>query len=557
MHARNDTTTKVERSVAVPENESNVTCFESSCAFVASVAIDRDGDGNSVVPPLRCDSVTMLDNIRRELSTDADWEHVIGWVTGKVLPATVRQKNIASQYVFKRGLLYRWVTGETGAMRQALVVPSGLRSLALHNAHDVRVSGHQGVARTYKRLRGRYYWNTMLRDVKDYVSSCTTCASMKSSSLPPMGFMRPMPTSLVPFERVAIDKFGSIANASDGSKYVLIAIDFCTRFVVATTMSDGLAATAARFMKGIILDHYPSVVQSDNCPEFAAEFAELLRCAGIKHVHSTPRHPRSNGMIERANKSITEIMRTLIEEPDHSDWPSVLQHAVRCYNTSVHDVTGFSPYFLLYGSEPRVGPLLNEEPILDDTSDAVLVDIGAMRSIASERTKAHQRRQRRWFNRKRRRCVLCPGDLVMVEASIFKKGQSSRFNPRRRGPYDVVEVNDNNTVVIADSDGIEAVVNVERCTQVMPRRSDLMFDNGLSDVIESVIRGPDLLNGEAEDAIPVSEISIDADDAQPLRRSQRTRRAPDRLQYDVMMATSESAWDSVLAAELSTLFPHF
>ena len=129
----------------------------------------------------------MNQKIQAALLKDEEWSRLIQLLTGKTKPSTSRCRRKMSMFVFRNGLLHKIVKSEAGS-RLALVVPSEFRALTLHNAHDARISGHQGYLRTYRRLQGRYYWNSMLRDVKDYVGSCVTCASMKSSTLKPMGF---------------------------------------------------------------------------------------------------------------------------------------------------------------------------------------------------------------------------------------------------------------------------------------------------------------------------------------------------------------------------------
>ena len=433
--------------------------------------------------------------IRNEQRNEEGWNKIIAYLTGREKKANKRLRNVASKFTMKRGLLYRIDKGEAFS-KLALVVPTKMRALVLHNAHDARISGHQGILRTYRRLRGRYYWNTMLEDVKTYVGSCVTCASMKGSKTKPMGEMQLMRISEIPFRRIAIDKFGQVQNSTSGHKYVIIAVDTCTRYVIAKAIRDAKAKTAAKFMRKIILEHFPVEVLSDNGSEFAAEFSELLQYAGIKHYHSTSRHPRTNGMVERANQSISQIMRTLIAEKRHEDWAEALPYAVSSYNSGVHEVTGFSPRFLLYGVETHVGNLLHESNAEVGFGNGM--DIREARKLAGERTRKQQLRDKRRYDRKRRPVSVEAGDFVMVEIETSRKGQSKRFNPRRQGPFRVVEKMSNNTVRIIDRNDTETTVNVERCIRIQIRPAELEKDDGVDDVIDNIVRGPDL-NEEGSD----------------------------------------------------------
>ncbi|KZS18180.1 Uncharacterized protein APZ42_015720 [Daphnia magna] len=57
-----------------------------------------------------------------------------------------------------------------------VVVPLSLWKQFLQEYHDSRLSGHIATGRTFLRLQDKYYWPTMLRDVKEYCTSCASCA---------------------------------------------------------------------------------------------------------------------------------------------------------------------------------------------------------------------------------------------------------------------------------------------------------------------------------------------------------------------------------------------
>ena len=483
----------------------------------------------------------MDEEIRNEQRNDTGWNRIIAYLTGRNSKADKRLLSVAAKFTMKRGLLYRVVRGE-GSSKLALVVPSKLRPLVLHNAHDARISGHQGILRTFRRIQGRYYWNSMLKDVSDYVGSCVTCAMMKGSKLKQMGEMQLMPISERPFRRIAIDKFGPIQNSDTGHKYVILAIDTCTRYVMAKAVRDAKAETAAKFMKRIILDYYPLEVLSDNGSEFAAEFETLLQYAGIKHFRSASRHPKTNGMVERANQTISQIMRTLIVEKKHEDWVRALPYAVSSYNSAVNEVTGFSPRFLLYGVEVHVENLLHESRVETETRNEI--SVADARKLAAERTRKQQLKDKKRHDRKRRAIRISAGDLVMVETELSQPGQSKKFNQRRKGPFVVIETRNNNTLRIQDQHGAETVINIERCIRIKPRPEYLEYNDGVNKTIDETVRGPDA--GEEGGEPPEHEINTETDmggdmddnmagemdelnEMVPVRKSTRRRNKPERL----------------------------
>ena len=97
----------------------------------------------------------------------------------------------------------------------------------------------------------------------------------------------------------------------------------------------------------------PAYTQSENGPPFRAELTEKFIAAGYTiHVFSTPEHPRTNGLVERQNRTLINLLR--IHETRHVfDWDQYLNEAVGVYNGTVHASTGFTPFQLLTGQEKQ------------------------------------------------------------------------------------------------------------------------------------------------------------------------------------------------------------
>ena len=82
-------------------------------------------------------------------------------------------------------------------------------------------------------------------------------------------------------------------------------------------------------------------------------FDELNKYCGISKSRTTPYRPEGNGQIERFNRSLLGMLRTL-PETCKLDWKSDLNKMVHAYNCTKNDTTGFSPYYLFYGRHPRL-----------------------------------------------------------------------------------------------------------------------------------------------------------------------------------------------------------
>ena len=141
---------------------------------------------------------------------------------------------------------------------------------------------------------------------------------------------------------------------------------------------------------------------------------------GIEKSRNTPYHPMGNDQCERFNRTLLEMLGTL--ETDHKvDWKTYVAPLVHMYNSTQHDTTGFSPYFLLFGREPRLPiDLLLPSP---DTARAKTVS-GYIEGLRERLNHAHQVVQGRlkekgeasqkWYAKKVRGATLQPGDQVLL-----------------------------------------------------------------------------------------------------------------------------------------------
>ncbi|GFW92702.1 retrovirus-related Pol polyprotein from transposon 17.6 [Trichonephila clavipes] len=92
------------------------------------------------------------------------------------------------------------------------VIPKHLRADILRHFHDAPTAGHLGFAKTYDRIRKRFYWPGMYRNVVRYVMHCRECQRRKSVPQRPPGRLVPIPPAIAPFHRIGIDLLGEISK---------------------------------------------------------------------------------------------------------------------------------------------------------------------------------------------------------------------------------------------------------------------------------------------------------------------------------------------------------
>ena len=123
-------------------------------------------------------------------------------------------------------------------------------------------------------------------------------------------------TSPWPFSVWGIDIIGNISpKSSNGHEYILVAIDYFTKWVEATSYAGLTAAIVAKFFRSHIIYRYgvPHELISDRGVHFRGKVDTLVQEYGIQHHRSSAYRPQNNGVVEVANKNIKRILRKMVE----------------------------------------------------------------------------------------------------------------------------------------------------------------------------------------------------------------------------------------------------
>ena len=143
---------------------------------------------------------------------------------------------------------------------------------------------------------------------------------------------------LEPFQKWGLDFVGPFtpAAARTGNKYILVATDYCTKWVEAKPLRDNTAASTTKFLYEQIWCRFgcPIELISDQGGHFLnAVIAGLTHHYAVIHKKSTPYYPQANGLAESTNKTLQNILRKIINE-NRTDWDTKLQNALWVYRTS-------------------------------------------------------------------------------------------------------------------------------------------------------------------------------------------------------------------------------
>ena len=350
------------------------------------------------------------------------------------------------QLSVSNGILCRkFVSPDGSAHTLQVVVPGILRDEVLTQLHEGAVGGHLGVDKTLARVKERFYWPGYTSDVGDWCSRCGVCAARKT----PTPKARAPLTSIVtgyPLQLVAMDIVGPFPESTAGNSYVLVAADYFTRWVEAYPIPNQEAVTVATKLVNEFFCRFslPERLHSDQGRNFeSAVVSEVCKLLGIAKSRTTPYHPQSDGLVERFNRTLLDMLAKSVRDRPF-EWEDHIRHLCLAYNTSVHPTTGYSPFFLMFGRQVRMPvDLMYGTPTASPVAVPEYVsNLRTSLTSAYERVRATMGtkldRQKEFYDEKVHGDPFQEGDLVWLNTPAVPRGQSRKLHNPWSGPYRVV-----------------------------------------------------------------------------------------------------------------------
>ncbi|KAJ7997341.1 hypothetical protein DPEC_G00227980 [Dallia pectoralis] len=214
-----------------------------------------------------------------------------------------------------------------------------------------------------------------------------------------------------------------------------------------------------------------------------------------------------NGSVERFNRTLGNMIRALPPEAKH-DWPRHLQTLTFMYNCTVHETTGFPPFYLMYGRVPRLPVDILFKNILRDPEissyDRYVVsltkDLQEAMAIAQEHANKEQNRQAELYNRRGKGKLIAVGDRVLV-SNKRERGKRKTADRWESAVYTVVGIN--------PSTHTYRISHPETGQERLVHRNLLMLVNFLPVDADSVSDGTFVSSDEEESSnIAVADVSL-------------------------------------------------
>jgi len=217
-------------------------------------------------------------------------------------------------------------------------------------AHDCH--WHYSADLTLKRLMGHYYWPTQTKDTPVFCRSCQSC--QLTGHKHPSQVPRPV-VQVQPLDMIGIDGLGLISLASDGHKYILIVVDYFTRYAWAQAFPAINGFAVSGMIAGISRTFgLPLSIYTDNATYFVnGVLPDFLTIRGVRQLQAPKTHPSSVGLLERYVQLVLYgIQKIVVSGGEILRWSKYLDQVVHSMNTREVWVHGFTLAELLFGYNP-------------------------------------------------------------------------------------------------------------------------------------------------------------------------------------------------------------
>ena len=325
----------------------------------------------------------------------------------------------------------------------------------LYMMHNDPTSGHFATDAMFQKIRIRYYWPQYYEDIRKYVESCDSCQRRGRSKA--NNLLHPIPVHS-PFYQIGIDFVGPLPRTKRGKKYIIVAMDYLTKWPEARAVSEATADATSKFLyEQIICQHgCPQIILSDRGTHFNNNLIKgLMEKFKINHLLSTPYHPQTNGLVERFNRTLCESLAKLSLK--NNDWDLYIAPTLFAYRTTKHSTTKIEPFFLVYGRSARlpIDPLETENLRAENDRLSNLIDqVPQIRNQTKIKVSQAQIKQKDRHDKEIRlpRAFMI-GDKVLYFNVTLDHSHSGKFIPKWKGPFVIQQILPNGAYKLCTKEG--------------------------------------------------------------------------------------------------------
>ncbi|GJV81241.1 reverse transcriptase domain-containing protein [Tanacetum coccineum] len=386
-----------------------------------------------------------------------------------------RIRRTAQRFELRNGVLYR-----RSFLQPWLRCVGPIQAdYVLREIHAGSCSMHSGPRSVVARaLRSGYYWPTMHRDARDMIKKCNDCQVHRPIPRQPQQELTPI-TSPWPFHKWGIDIAGPFPVAAGGLKFLIVAIDYFTKWIEAKAVATITGNQVKRFVWDNIVCRFglPGEIVSDNGKQFCDNpFKDWCARLSITQRFASVKHPQTNGLVERANRSLGEGIKARLDR-HKGRWVEELSHVLWAHRTTIKVSTGDTPFSLVYGTEAVIPAEIGMPTIrtaevnIATNDDERRIDLDILeerREQAAIREEKAKLKMKGYYDAKVRGVSFRPGDFVYRANDASHAEDTGKLGPKWEGPYEVTEALGKGAYKLRDMDGRELprtwnICNLKKC----------------------------------------------------------------------------------------------
>ncbi|GJU27456.1 reverse transcriptase domain-containing protein [Tanacetum coccineum] len=347
----------------------------------------------------------------------------------------------------------------------ALTRPSQA-NYVLREIHEGSCSMHAGTRSVVaKALRTGYYWPTMHKDARALIKACQECQVHKPVPRNPQEKLNPI-TSPWPFYKWGIDIAGPFPEGPGKVKFLIVAMNYFYQWIKPKPVATITGNQVKKFVWENIVCRFglPGEIISDNGKQFRDNpFKDWCEKLCIQQHFASVKHPQTNGLVERANRSLGEGIKARLGK-DNKNWLEEISHVLWAHRTMIKSSNGDTPLSLTYGTKAVIPAEIGmptfrtAELNVTENDEALEINLELLeekREQAAIREAKSKRQMEKYYNNKVRNASFKPGDLVYRSNEASHVEDTGKLGPKWEGPYEVTEALGKGSYKLKDRDGRE------------------------------------------------------------------------------------------------------
>ncbi|GJS83583.1 reverse transcriptase domain-containing protein [Tanacetum coccineum] len=349
-----------------------------------------------------------------------------------------RQYELLEGVLYKRSFLKLWLRC-VGPLQAKYVI---------REIHEGSYSMHAGPRSVVaKAMRLGYYWPTMYRDAWEMIHTCNDS--------------------------------GPFPEGPGNVKFLIVAMDYFTKWIEAKAVATIMGNQVKTFVWDDIVCRFglPGEIISDNGKQFSDNpFKDWCDKLNITQRFASVKHPQSNGLVERSNRSLGEGIKARMGE-GNKNWVEELPHVLWAHRTMIKSSHGDTPFSLTYGTEAVIPAKIGMPTYRTAAVDVVhnneelrlnLDLLKEKRERAAICEAKAKRKMTKYYNARVRGVTFRPRDFVYRSNNASHAVAGGKLGPKWEGPYEVTEALGDGAYKLRSMDGVVLprtwnIANLKKC----------------------------------------------------------------------------------------------